>query len=93
MSTAEVYVYEPPETCSHGHTEPVYVVLHRNPVEVGDAVEYGNGGRPVALMCTHCLAVLPREHGCEACEWVEVRRFCDVVPQLLLGRPCKEHTR
>jgi len=90
LDPAEVYVYVPPEVCDHEHTEDVFMILDRTT----DHPSYGNGGRPVALMCTHCLAVLPTWHGCGDCEFVEVRRaLCEVTPRLVLGQPCKEHSR
>lgn len=77
--------------CSHPDTEPVYAYLHRQPPQVGDAVIVANDGRPVAHVCRTCLARLPGSWGCGDCEWVETRRLCDEVPELVLGRPCPAH--
>jgi hypothetical protein len=69
-----------PRTCPHEHSEPVEVRNHTT-----GAVE------TVARICTACVEQLPAAWGCTRCEWVEERRLCDPVDQLMLARPCQEH--
>lgn len=80
-----------PRTCRHEHTEPVHAYLHHANPKVGDPVWLANEGKPVARICTDCLAQLPAAWGCPDCSWVEERALCDPVPRLLLGKPCAEH--
>ena len=69
-----------PRSCRHEHSEPVDVRDHTTGATV-----------TVARICTTCLTQLPAAWGCTACEWVDVRRLCDPVPQLIPGQPCQEH--
>lgn len=61
--------------CRHEVTEPVVL----------------STGELVAAVCTTCLAELPKSWGCPDCEWDEVRRLCDPVPQVVLAAPCPRH--
>lgn len=81
-----------PRTCPHETTEPVYAYLHHGDPQAGDPVLLANGGKPVARICSACQEQLTAAWGCTDCEWVEDRRLSDPVPQLLLGRPCQEHS-
>ena len=69
-----------PRACTHPASEPV------------DVRDHTTGGTvTVARICTACLAQLPVNWGCTDCQWVEVSRLCDVVPQLVPGYPCPTH--
>lgn len=67
-------------SCAHEVTEPVEVRDRRD-----------GGTRVVAQVCVECLDALPAGWGCTACEWTEVRRLCDAVPQMVLATACPAH--
>jgi hypothetical protein len=62
-------------SCRHERSEPVIL----------------STGELVAALCSDCLVELPKSWGCADCAWVEIRRLCDVIPQVLLGEPCDKH--
>lgn len=84
-----------PRTCPHTDTEPVHGYLHGRDPHIGDPVWPLNDSKPLARICTACHEQLPTGWGCTDCEWVEApRRLCDPVnsTDLVLARPCKQHT-
>lgn len=71
-------------SCCHDDTVPVDVRNHST-----------GGTDTVAHLCTHCLAQLPANWTCTACDWDErsERRLCDPhdTTRRICTRPCKEH--
>lgn len=75
--------------------------VHNGPVRIrfwhgeGHRVEpvVSVAGDHVANLCTDCDVVLPFNHDCQDCEFVEITRLCDTDPDYVLARACSKHNQ